>query len=337
MLITIPVAVYNGEKYLVRCLDSVLGQSSEDWRLICVDDCSTDNSINILQDYAEKDARIKIIRKEKNEGGPKARMTAYREAQTEYVFTGLDQDDYVEKDFVAKLGEEARHSNADIILCDWMLEKSDGEFKSFHEAHGRGAGERITGSDAFAATFPSWSIHLIGLWSRHLVDRFAIREEYAFNNYNADEFLSRIIAFNAQNIYFGSAKYFHCRNTESVTTKPSTRKILALQTDEELLSYAIKQGCERKIIKAILLSERKDLARVFKMFPHVRFSTQGTKTKTTLIKKIKAHFDVFKKNMRREYTSEFSDVFDREIILAILTMRYIKMRIKILKNGLNQS
>ena len=70
---TLLVAVYNAEKYLSTCLDSLLNQTLADIQIICIDDASTDNSWNILQQYAERDARIELIRLHTNMGQSHAR------------------------------------------------------------------------------------------------------------------------------------------------------------------------------------------------------------------------------------------------------------------------
>ena len=67
-LISVIMSVYNGEKYLVQSIDSILNQTYQNFEFIIIDDCSTDNSSHILQEYAKKDSRIKIIKKEKNIG-----------------------------------------------------------------------------------------------------------------------------------------------------------------------------------------------------------------------------------------------------------------------------
>ena len=67
-LISVIMSVYNGEKYLVQAIYSILNQTYQNFEFIIIDDCSTDNSSHILQEYAQKDSRIKIIKKEKNIG-----------------------------------------------------------------------------------------------------------------------------------------------------------------------------------------------------------------------------------------------------------------------------
>lgn len=90
-MISIIIPVYNAELYLRRCLDSVLDQTYTNWEAICVDDGSKDQSGVILSEYAEKDARIKVIAQQ-NGGAAKARNTGLREAKGEYIFF-LDSDD----------------------------------------------------------------------------------------------------------------------------------------------------------------------------------------------------------------------------------------------------
>lgn len=236
MLISIPMAIYNGEKFLDRAIESILAQSVKNWELICVDDGSTDKSFEIAKRYADRDSRIKIFRQE-NKGGPSARMLAYQHSTGDMVFTGVDQDDYVERDFVETLISDYNKSKAEIILCDWLLEQDNGSFQSFFSRHGRLPGEYIRGYDAFASSFP-WSVHLIGLWSRRLVELHAVDPTNAFNNFNADEFLARKIALDADKIYLGSAKYYHCRNPDSVTTRLSLRMLASLETNKQCLSLA---------------------------------------------------------------------------------------------------
>ena len=91
MLFSVIVPIYNVEKYLRRCIDSVLAQSFGDYELILVDDGSPDNCPAICDEYAEGDARIKVIHKE-NGGLVSARQAGIKEAVGDYVFH-LDGDD----------------------------------------------------------------------------------------------------------------------------------------------------------------------------------------------------------------------------------------------------
>ena len=84
-LVSIIVPVYNIEKYISKCIESVLSQTFKDWELILVDDGSTDNSGKICDEYALKDNRIKVIHKE-NEGVTATRDKGVKEAQGEFLF-----------------------------------------------------------------------------------------------------------------------------------------------------------------------------------------------------------------------------------------------------------
>lgn len=112
MLFSIIIPVYNVEKYLPACLDSVLGQSFQDWEAICVNDGSTDGSAVVLQDFAARDRRIKVV-DQPNAGTATARNTGLRMAQGDYIFF-LDSDDWLESDSLEIL---AGKLHGEDILC----------------------------------------------------------------------------------------------------------------------------------------------------------------------------------------------------------------------------
>ena len=93
--ISIIIPVYNVGKYLDECLESCINQTLEDIEIICVDDASPDNSIKILEEYQQKDSRIKIFRHEKNKNLGGARNTGLENATGEYVWF-VDSDDYID-------------------------------------------------------------------------------------------------------------------------------------------------------------------------------------------------------------------------------------------------
>lgn len=110
-LISVIIPIYNVEKYLRRCLDSVVGQTFKDMEILCVDDESTDGSLVILEEFAAKDSRIKIIQKE-NGGVSSARNAGMRVAKGEYIGF-LDSDDWIDLDFYEKLYAAAKKYDAD--------------------------------------------------------------------------------------------------------------------------------------------------------------------------------------------------------------------------------
>ena len=116
MKFSIIVPVYNVEKYLPRCLDSVLDQEFDDYEIIAVDDESPDNSIDILNEYQKKTEKLKIIR-QKNKGLGGARNTGIKEAAGEYLIF-LDSDDYISPKMLSSLNEYLKKEDLDILAFD---------------------------------------------------------------------------------------------------------------------------------------------------------------------------------------------------------------------------
>ena len=111
--ISIIIPVYNSEKFLSQCLDSIIGQSLKEIEIICVNDGSIDNSLNILEDYANNDKRIVIIDKE-NEGTGKARNIAIKQASGEYLYF-VDSDDWIEEKTCENLYSISKKYNLDLL------------------------------------------------------------------------------------------------------------------------------------------------------------------------------------------------------------------------------
>ena len=113
-ILSVLIPVYNVETYLRECLDSVVNQSMKEIEIICVDDGSADSSGDILDEYARKDTRVKVIHKEENEGLLLARKAAVEAASGEYLLF-VDADDLIAPDLCAFAEEITRNEYADII------------------------------------------------------------------------------------------------------------------------------------------------------------------------------------------------------------------------------
>jgi len=121
-MVSIIVPIYNVERYLHLCLNSIVSQTFTDFECILVDDCSPDNCFEICDEYAEKDKRIKIIRNKNNMGPSLSRKIGFENSQGTYI-QFVDSDDWIEKDMIKKLYEEAISKNYDIVTCDCFYEK----------------------------------------------------------------------------------------------------------------------------------------------------------------------------------------------------------------------
>ena len=114
--VSIIISAYNVEKYLRQCLDSAINQTLKDIEIICVNDGSTDTSLEILKEYVRKDNRINLI-DQKNEGAGAARNTGLDAANGKYVHF-LDGDDWLERDAMEILHDKAVSDDLDILKFD---------------------------------------------------------------------------------------------------------------------------------------------------------------------------------------------------------------------------
>jgi glycosyltransferase involved in cell wall biosynthesis len=112
--ISVIVPVFNTGSYLRPCLDSIVGQSLRDIEVICVNDGSTDGSLEILQEYSERDNRLRIINFRENQGVSAARNAGIDAAEGAYIGF-VDGDDTVDRDFFRRLLSAAEESGADIV------------------------------------------------------------------------------------------------------------------------------------------------------------------------------------------------------------------------------
>lgn len=115
-LVSIIVPIYNVERYLAECLDSLVNQTLQDIEIICVNDGSPDNSADIVRKYMQADSRIKLIEQE-NRGLSGARNAGLKVAKGEYVYF-MDSDDWLEHDAMDVCYQKAIRGNVDVVLFD---------------------------------------------------------------------------------------------------------------------------------------------------------------------------------------------------------------------------
>ena len=123
--VSVIIPVYNIEKHLEKCLDSVIGQTLKDIEIIVVNDGSTDNSLDIITQYARKDSRIVIVDKP-NEGLAYARKSGIEAAHGKYV-QHLDGDDFLEPDACELLFKRAEETDADIVIIRFLIDSPRGQ------------------------------------------------------------------------------------------------------------------------------------------------------------------------------------------------------------------
>lgn len=120
--VSVIIAVYNAEKYIEKCVRSLFGQTFDSLEYIFVDDCSPDNSIDVmlrvLDEFPERKSQVKVIRHEVNQGVSQSRQDGMDAATGEYTIH-CDPDDWVELNMYETLYNKAKEENADLVLCDF--------------------------------------------------------------------------------------------------------------------------------------------------------------------------------------------------------------------------
>lgn len=228
-LISVIVPVYNVEKYLYRCLDSVVAQTYQNLEIICVDDGSVDDSGKICDQYAVRDARIRVIH-EKNQGLSAARNKGLEAAKGEYI-AFVDSDDYILEDMYKKMLDKLLDYNVDLCVCQWQYEFSDGRQVIKKQnidptIYGRKTSLELArflykGNYENGVVVAAWN----KLYHRTLLDtiRFEgrIHEDEAFSG--------RIMAKNISVYVMEEQFYVYAQNGDSLTNKPfSANKLFFL-------------------------------------------------------------------------------------------------------------
>ena len=117
--VSVIVPVYNTEKYLRRCLDSLVNQTLKEIEIIIINDCSTDNSKNILDEYEKKYQNIKVFHNKTNKGIGYNRNLGIKKASGEFIGF-IDSDDWVEKNMFEKMYNKAKRDNLDLVICNYF-------------------------------------------------------------------------------------------------------------------------------------------------------------------------------------------------------------------------
>lgn len=161
MLFSIIVPVYNGEKYLRECLDSIVSQDFNDYELIIIDNASVDNSISIIYEYCQKYAFIKLLQNKENKGLLQSRITAAENALGDYLMF-IDADDYLlnNNKVLSLLSRTVKKSRADIIQYGIKANESWGNwFEPIFEG-------LLTDQQKIRSLFFTDDMHCAALWSR---------------------------------------------------------------------------------------------------------------------------------------------------------------------------
>ena len=128
-LISVIMPAYNAEKYIAEAIQSVISQTYTNWQLLIIDDCSTDRTAEIAEEFEKSDQRIRVLRNPQNIGVAKTRNRGFDLAKGEWLAL-LDSDDRWHKEKLEKQLALADNSDADIIYCSYALTDENGKHLS---------------------------------------------------------------------------------------------------------------------------------------------------------------------------------------------------------------
>lgn len=260
--VSIVVPVYNCEKYIARCLDSLICQSLEDIEIVCVNDGSSDSTGEILHLYAQKDSRIKLIEKS-NAGASAARNDGVAASSGDFVGF-VDSDDMAEKQMFEFLYRAVSENGADLAVCERI--RSSEEPHCTYDYVCRIAGEK----EIFDINDPlMMGVYITNkLTKREIVLQVPFPENVTFSE---DLYVSvGTFALAKKAVFVPLPLYLYFPNPNSLTAEKFSRKALTAMTAQQMTYEFVKSVSGTPHLKAY------SLVRLFKAIAQSRFDTLGT-------------------------------------------------------------
>lgn len=258
--ISIIVPVYNVEKYLSKCIDSILNQSFKDFELILVNDGSTDNSGKICDEYKKNNTNITVIHK-KNGGLSSARNTGLSICKGEYI-AFIDSDDYIHPKMFEVLYNNLILYAADISICDYerVIEKTENKVEEINNI----VVKQYDNIEAIERLYTEDNAKFIiccnKLYKRELFNNI----KFENGKYHEDEYIIPKILYKCKKVIFNDCKlYYYLIRPGSITGKGfNIHKLDALDAFEERIKFFE----ENNLIQFRNKAEYDYLCRVFKYY-----------------------------------------------------------------------
>lgn len=212
-VISVIMPVYNVEKYLSDCLDSVLAQTFTDFELICINDGSTDNSPQILADYAAKDTRIKIIN-QPNQRQAAARNNGLSHALGDYIYF-MDSDDTAHPQLLEICYKQIMAHNADMVCFAFSRKKETKHYNDISKIK-----TKIHNNPLFISTYAKHFRITFNVWTKFFSKKLLQNTKFMVNNQYEDYvFVYEILAQKPHTVIMDEALYFYTINPNSVSAQ----------------------------------------------------------------------------------------------------------------------
>ena len=240
MKFSVIIPVFNAKNTLATAINSVINQSFTDWELLIVDDCSTDGTHQIAENFANNDIRIKLLKLQHNSGSAKMpRDTGIKNAQGEYIVF-LDSDDELTADYLKTMYEHIFQYKADVVL-PVLLKKEYGQDAVISQipCSGDSFEKVLSGTDACRLTIPGWKVGCNGMaFKKDLYGH--VFEENPYYYMYSDEYSERLILYYADTVVISDAQYIFWQLPTSITHKKSVKLYEILCVDRQLIDFAQK-------------------------------------------------------------------------------------------------
>lgn len=229
--VSVLIAVYNTERYLRKCLDSLCNQTLTGFEALCVDDASTDGSLSVLEEYAQTDNRFKVIHMNKNMGQAHARNTALKKAKGEFICF-LDSDDWLSANALEKAVETMeKDSQTDCVLFKCMTyQETDNNRHDTFEPYPMDTFDLMTGKKAFELSL-TWKIHGIYMVRNEIHKAFPYDE--TCHSYSDDN-TTRLHYFNSRHVRCCEGIYYYRLHSGSLTHSVSPRRFDHMRANESM-------------------------------------------------------------------------------------------------------
>ncbi len=245
--VAILVAAYNATTTLPRCLESLLNQTLGNIQILCIDDCSTDGTLQLLRQYASKDNRITVLQTHVNSGQAIARNLALEHVNAPYVCM-VDADDWLSSDALQKaLNVFQEHPATDCVL--FKLRKHDdgnGEETDYKIPEKLTLNEALTGQEAFEICLDGWGIH--GLY----VTRTKLHRRYPFDTATrlySDDNTTLLHFLHSREVRACEGIYYYRQHSASMTTSFNIHRFDFMEANLSMLFALRKEGVDRVILK----------------------------------------------------------------------------------------
>lgn len=251
--ISIICPVYNAASCIGQTLDSLLKQTFRDFEILCVDDGSKDNSVEILNQYAKNDARIRVFQKPNGKTAARVVSFALPYCRGKYYFF-VSHDDLFSEDLLETLYARAEETGAEKVICDVLLWHENEPEKDVRLGAPNGDHSVIlNGEEAFKLMIDGWKIPGAGL-----KELKSFRESGFYDRwFNGDEYSGWLHTLRCKKVAFASGTYFYRQTPTAVTKKISPLLFETLCTDIELLE--IIEKLDQKKWNAFLVKRMKSL------------------------------------------------------------------------------